>query len=447
MAAEYDKSVFDIADLYDIKLKEYEAYCKEYAEYERDEECEYFDDDDYSDDRETPQQFRERLLNGTVRGKDFVLVKYNGCAETVTVPDIVTSIGSYAFANNTTLREVYIPDTVTSMGSHVFTECEVLQSVRLSENLNAIEEEAFSGCSSLEQVTVPDSVQALCIHAFDDCKSLRDVRLGKNLRLIGWNAFARCKSLKTVRLPERLEQISLNVFYGSGLEEIYIPKNVSSLSSSAFLHCEKLKRIEVDPENSYYYSRDNCVYLAKNRWLVVGRNDGTLPDDGSFTVISGEAFADNHFVTELKIPNGVTRIDTAAFRGCVNLRRVSFPDTLEVIGRCAFEGCTALEEVVIPGGVKKIEGLTFFRSGIKKVVIKRGVETIDNAFDQCPNLRELYIPSSVTDVWCDFDSDDDGEASHVRVYLEKGDGKYYEDFIEEFEGLDVVLDFESDIFD
>lgn len=392
-----DKSIFEIVDLYDVRLKEYEAYCKEYEH-----EQKYSKDKDDLDYLETPEECKERLLGDLARGEELILVKYSGHDEIVSVPDGVTALDPYVFSKKTFLREVHLPDTVKWIGRN----------------------------------------------AFDGCTALENVRLGKNLTVIGWDAFARCKSLKTVVLPERVVDIDLNAFYDSGLEEIFIPKNIKELSSSAFLLCEKLKKIEVDQDNPYYYSRDNCVYLTKNKWLVVGRNDGTLPDDGSFTNIMGDAFAYNPLVTEVKIPSGVTCVDTSAFNSCLNLRRVSFPDTLQSIGRCAFEGCTSLEEVVIPGSVKIIEGLSFFRSGVKKVVIKRGVEVIDeHAFYKCPNLREIYIPSTIKRAQSPIELSSDTDAPPVRVYIETDDEKNYESWLHNFDGFDIVLGCKSEIFD
>ncbi|MCM1368571.1 MAG: leucine-rich repeat domain-containing protein [Roseburia sp.] len=440
MTTEYDKTVFQTADLYDIRLKQCEEYRKDY-ENERENNC---DGEDF-DELETPEEYSARIMDGLSRGEEIVLMKYNGDAEDVTVPDCITMINAYSFRGKTALRSVTLPNTVKQMGRNAFDGCSALEQVWLDDSLSAINAETFRNCTALESITLPDSVESVRMNAFDGCIALKNVRLGEGLKFIGWDAFARCTALKTVRLPESLEEIDLNVFYDSGLEEIYLPKNLKSLNSSAFIGCVELKKLEVDPENPYFYSRDNCVYNRKNKWLTVGRNDGTLPDDGSFTYIDGDAFVDNPLVKELTVPSGVTSIGISAFNGCVNLRRVTLPDTLSSIGRCAFEGCTALEEIVIPGSVKKIDGLAFWKSGVKKVVVKRGVEIIgDNAFGKCDRLRELYIPSTVKQMWSHFYS---AAAASVRVYIETSAEKNYERWLDSVEKCDVVLGFDPSIFD
>jgi hypothetical protein len=41
----------------------------------------------------------------------------------VTIPDSVTSIGSYAFSGCTSLTSIIIPDSVTSIGNYAFSNC------------------------------------------------------------------------------------------------------------------------------------------------------------------------------------------------------------------------------------------------------------------------------------------------------------------------------------
>ncbi|MDE5592983.1 MAG: leucine-rich repeat domain-containing protein [Clostridiales bacterium] len=88
------------------------------------------------------------------------------------------------------------------------------------------------------------------------------------------------------------------------------------------------------------------------------------------------------------------------------------------------------------------------RDMVKKVVIKRGVEKIDdNAFSQCPNLREIYIPSSVAEAWSPIGYCGVDNPATVRVYIEKSHKKNYEKWIKRVEGYDVVLDCDYNIFD
>lgn len=67
------------------------------------------------------------------------------------------------------------------------------------------------------------------------------------------------------------------------------------------------------------------------------------------TKIIGEwAFADNDVLEEVILPEGVVMINTGAFEGRYNLKRVALPDSLLVIGEMAFYYCPVLEGIVLP---------------------------------------------------------------------------------------------------
>lgn len=486
---DYNESLFEIADKYDLLLEECEKYEREYES--RDERYYYGEDEDYEEDRQTPEEYREELFGDLKRGEEFVLVRYLGRDEEVFIPDGIRSIKSSAFAKNKTLRKVYVPDSVrriadfafgecTSLeeirlsekleglgasvfkgcrslkyinipnsvqivGDETFSGCASLTEVRLSENLKAISAETFKGCSSLRGIRIPDEVKTVRIHAFDGCASLENVQFGEksHIESIGWDAFARCRALKRVKLPDGLKSLSQSVFYDGGLEEIYIPQSVEFISPSAFSSCCNLKKVEIAPNNMHYYSHDNCIYDATDNQILVGRNDGRVPNDGSLKFIGDNSFECNPFVKEFNVPYGVTSIGIGAFRNCENLRCVTLPTTLESIGRCAFEG-TGLESITVPSKVKIIEENSFACSKLQRVILKRGVETLETyAFRKCQELQEVYIPSSVKKLYsfCTF-----GDCKQsMRIYLEKGArGEYIRELQEKF---DVVTDCESDIFD
>ena len=59
-------------------------------------------------------------------------------------------------------------------------------------------------------------------------------------------------------------------------------------------------------------------------------------------------------VTEVEIPEGVTRIGDFAFAGCSSLTQINIPESVNEIGGRSFEGCTSLIQVTIPEGVTVI---------------------------------------------------------------------------------------------
>lgn len=48
------------------------------------------------------------------------------------------------------------------------------------------------------------------------------------------------------------------------------------------------------------------------------------------------------------IPDGATKIEESAFKGCACLQSIVIPDSVTKIGKSAFDGCTSLQSIVIP---------------------------------------------------------------------------------------------------
>ena len=103
--------------------------------------------------------------NGTV-----TILSYSGSDPTVTVPAHVdrypvTAIADDAF-RSTAVTTVVIPDTVTSIGWFAFADCRNLTSVTLPASVEAIGYGAFDGCQALTLITPADSYAARYAHSF-----------------------------------------------------------------------------------------------------------------------------------------------------------------------------------------------------------------------------------------------------------------------------------------
>ena len=434
---------FEIIDVYDLKQEEFEKFRDEHDDFEYWQEGETV---------YTAEEYREELFGDLERGQEFTVSKYFGCDENIVIPDVATQLSSGLFEDNEKIKNVIIPDGVKVIESSAFRNCTALEKVVFGKNVADIWAFAFCGCSALKEieipsgitnirrgvfakcaalkeVTIPDGVKALSEDAFADCFSLSCVHLGSGLKRIYSGAFARDKSLKKITLPLSLESVDMHAFSESGIEELYIPKNVSDVGQCPFTSCGNLKKIEVDTENPHLICKDNCIVRKSIGMLLATVGNFKLPNDGSIKKIWHWMFCGNRDLTEMDIPEGVTHLYHSVFAGCKNLRRVSLPNTLENIGEKDFEGCDALEEIVIPGSVKEVESWAFSCSGIKKLVIKRGVKILGfNAFNGCKSLTEAYIPSSVYKIDCGLLS---GELfrdcnENLCVYMEKHENGVHE---------------------
>ena len=160
-----------------------------------------------------------------------------------------------------------------------------------------------------------------------------------------------------------------------------------------------------------------------------------IPED--VTKINSYAFYGCTGLTSVTIPNSVTSIGFEAFDGCTGLTSVTIPNSVTIIGNNAFNGCTGLKEVhisdlvawcniyfarysgnpmccahnlylngelvtelVIPEDVTEIKEYAFYGcTCIRSVVIGNGVASIgDEAFHGCTGLTSITIPNSVTSI-------------------------------------------------
>ena len=102
----------------------------------------------------------------------------------------------------TYIKTVIIGDGVTSIGSSAFYNCSSLESVTIPDSVTSIGSSAFYYCRSLTTVTIPDSVTSIGYLAFNECNSLESVTIPDSVTSIGWGAFSGCSSLISVTIPD-----------------------------------------------------------------------------------------------------------------------------------------------------------------------------------------------------------------------------------------------------
>lgn len=132
-----------------------------------------------------------------------VLVKYQGKAPKLIVPQGVQTIGSSAFAGNPFVKEIVIPSGVETISRWAFYYCTSLREVSIPQGVKYIGEEAFRICRALESIELPAGIETIEQLVFSGCSFLRRVSMPASVVALGARAFWGCKRLELVTLGGR----------------------------------------------------------------------------------------------------------------------------------------------------------------------------------------------------------------------------------------------------
>ena len=152
----------------------------------------------------------------------------------ISVDAPVTSIGSNAFCDCTSLKSITIPNSVTRI-ERAFSSCTSLRSVTIGDRVTWIGDRAFCNCMSLTSVTIPDSVTWIGDRAFEYCTSLTSVIIPDSVTSIEIGAFDDCTSLKSVYCKPTTPPTGDSYMFGNNASgiKIYVPTSSVNAYKSA----------------------------------------------------------------------------------------------------------------------------------------------------------------------------------------------------------------------
>ena len=292
----------------------------------------------------------------------------------ITLPSTLKEIDEEAFMGLNKLKEINIP-SVSFIPQNAFTDCTKLQKITLPPTLKRICAYSFYNCGSLEEINIPDTVESIDSYAFYGCKKLKKISLPSSLTYLGSFSFSMCSMLENINIPEGLEVINENTFSFTSLKNIDIKDNVYQIKKEAFKGCKSLIKV-------------------------------VLPQ--RLEEISPSLFEDCRGLIECNIPHNVSVIGKDAFLNCTSLTSLFIPQNINVF-HTFFRTCKALSNIEVDSENesfsfednalfdKKSGEIIFISKNIKgRYSIPENVERIsNNAFFNCSNIEEIYIPSSL----------------------------------------------------
>ena len=210
----------------------------------------------------------------------------------------------------------------------------------INPNTKFIDSDAFDYCSYLDSITIPSSVIAIntyftgtnftSIEVEEDNEHFQSIngnlydKLGKTLI-----KYAPGKTDQSFTLPASVTTIRKYAisdrYY---LKNITLPKSLRSVESGAF---------------SYYYGYyDNLYYNGTvEDWCKINFGGYQSNPMGLFDHV----YFQSQLLTEVVIPDSVTRISQYAFYGCDSIETVVVGDSVKKIGENAFGDCTSLNSI------------------------------------------------------------------------------------------------------
>lgn len=347
---------------------------------------------------------------------------FNGCTNLESVifegNSSLESIGQTAFANCSQLADFVIPSTVTSIAGEAFDGCSRLTSKAFSENpnLESIGYAAFYNCISLTSFVIPSGVTYIDNTTFSGCTNLKTVTFAENSKLetIYGSAFANCTSLTEIVIPETVTSIASKSFDGcTNLKNFTIPSGVVGTFKDQLKSADYKFKVFLngDVDSSTFFQNLGLVEVEIsgnvtkiNRETFKGCKQlktVTFAKDSGLTIIDGTAFCECESLEKIEIPASVTTLGSSAFASCKNLKTVTFAkdSKLKEFKGYVFQFCSSLEEISIPASVKSLGSCSVFNSckKLKKVTFEGNniTEIPFETFSICVSLEEITIPSSV----------------------------------------------------
>ena len=301
----------------------------------------------------------------------------------ITIPNSVTSIGNSAFYACSSLTSIEIPNSVTSIGDDAFYWCSSLTSIEIPNSVTSIGDYAFSRCSSLTSIEIPNSVTSIGSYAFYYCSSLTSVTIGNSVTSIGDYAFSRCYFLISIEIPNSVTSIGEYAFYYcESLTSITIPNSVTSIGEYAFHLCSSLTSIEI-PNSVTSIGR--AAFMDCNGLKAVYISDLAAWCNIDFAGYSSNPlyyaenlYLNNKRITQLEIPEGVTKIKSFAFYNCDFLTHITIPSTLTHIDACAIADCDSL--------------FVIYMKPKERPYFSESINCGSNILDKNPNLKQIIVP-------------------------------------------------------
>ncbi|MBQ8959896.1 MAG: leucine-rich repeat protein [Ruminococcus sp.] len=219
----------------------------------------------------------------------------------VTLPESLTAINSYAFADCALLTNIEIPANVSYIGDYVFSGCKRLKAVTLNEGLTTLGGKVFEG-TAISEITIPASLNKI------DNSS--------------YGPFSGCSTLNYAIISDGMTTVPARLFSGaSSMTAVSVPESVKTFGDYAFQNCSSLSRIHAVQSSIAFgpHTFEGCDQLNDKRFTLFDTEKTGFRSNGNISSVNGTInytvdykFQDSvandlsNLVMKLDIPSGVS---------------------------------------------------------------------------------------------------------------------------------------------
>ena len=351
---------------------------------------------------------------------------FSGCEKLkFTIPDYITSLGSYAFYCCKAITEATIPASVESFGVAIFAYSGLSS---FANGINWIPDRFYQGCQGFTEVTIPETMTSVGNAAFANCPNLTSVTIQGST--IGDDAFRDCQALKQVTV-EKCDYIGSCAFYENQAMKKVSIQECGDIGSHAFHNCDALSDLSIKGCGNIGYE----AFVYCDGFKQVSIDYCAVIDHDAFAYCQGlkemtigecKGLEDNVFyscpaltkLTILKMEDGY--IGRGCLFLCDNLTEVNLPEGIVSISENAFGYCHRLQNITIPSSVEKAEaGIFNGCENLRYVNWLSNKVTIPNlnkwSRDSNPNLL-VFAPAGASSDSGNPNVIIDGKASRITVH-------------------------------
>ena len=296
---------------------------------------------------------------------------FSGCPlKVLHVASTVTSIDDSGISSMNSLEELDFPDNgqLKALTWQAVSALPALKILRLPKNLEEIYKRGINACGALDEIDIPDGsllkkidadgigatnlrlfkfegscqLQEIGASVFANKTKLERFDVPATVTTIGESAFFNCTNLKTLTFAtgSQLQTLGNGCFAQCGFEELSLPDNITSIGHEAFRECKGLKAVHISKSVT---SIDPSAF----KWSPNIMEYTVDADNPNFSATHG-MLCDKKKTTLVLFPSGLA-----------NQEATVLPPSITTIGEKAFYDCPNLTNVVIPQKVTKISARAF----------------------------------------------------------------------------------------